>query len=999
MRFKFFHSLLPTNVFSRTELVSYYCTASRIGKDALRKWEGKELQGVPPDANTFITLLKACAPSPDLEEVRRIHAEATNCGCGDDVFLRTSLVDLYGKCGSIVDARNVFDSLCHRDVVSWNAMLAAYSQQGEAEKALDLYEQMQDGGVPVNGRTFVSTLQACGVLADKDTGGVEWNGQFMKAWALSKGRALHAEIWKKNYLLSVFIGSALIGMYGKCGSVADAAQVFDGMHVRNTVSWNAMLRVYVNQGQAMEALQLYHSMRQEGVSPTAQTFTSALQACGMCADQQRVHAAGSRQFGLFVTEGKVIHADAYSRGYSRVASFANTVISMYRKCGSILDAQHVFDEFVGRDSVSWNTLLAAYVDEGQAQMVLQLYKQMLVEGVDSDARTFTSVIQACQQLAEREEGCVVDGARTKVESISLGAALHAHVWWKGHRADGFIASTLISMYGKCRSLVSAQLVFAESCGRNVVVWTAMLAACIEHGEPEQALQLYEKMWEAGACPNERTFVCVLQAIGVLAEKEESEFLDGRSSREKWLGKGKAIHSEVRRLGCDSDVFVGNTLVSMYGKCESVADAEEMFHAVRRRNVISWTAMLAAYVQQGEAEKALQLYDKMGADGVSPDARAFVAVLVACGMLAEKHGEIVKDGRTEKLALLQKVQAVHCGAQKKGYVTDVFVGNSLICTYGKLGCTSDAKKVFQGLSRRDEVSWNAMLSAYTERSQWDMTLQLYRQMEDEDISPDDITIVYALQACSNTGSLGVCRQIDHAHVSSREKPSRVVVNTLIHAYGRCASMADAQAVFNKNNQMSQSDLVSWNALIAGYSRGGHTGASLQCYKDMQAAGVKPNGVTFLALLSACSHAGLVDQGLLFFESMQREHGISPEMEHYVGLVDLLGRAGHFLELEALLSGMPMQPNVAFWMCLLGACQKHGKVELGKLAFDCAVGVEPGRSAAYVIMRNIYADAGLVEHALRLNALRQAGCVKKVPGQSWIEHDSSVHTFTVGEALLA
>lgn len=198
------------------------------------------------------------------------------------------------------------------------------------------------------------------------------------------------------------------------------------------------------------------------------------------------------------------------------------------------------------------------------------------------------------------------------------------------------------------------------------------------------------------------------------------------------------------------------------------------------------------------------------------------------------------------------------------------------------------------------------------------------------------------------------------------------------------MVDAQAVFDA---LHKPDMVIWSTLIAGYCREGNSGAIFHKFEAMQLAGIKPDRVTFLSLLSACSHDGLVDKGIEYFELMSRDYGLSSEVKHFVSLFDLLGRAGDFRRLKGILSRMPVQPDVAVWLCLLAACRNHGNVEMGKFAYDCAVQLQPKEAAAYVLMSNIYADAGMFDSANQVDTSRQKVGAWENPGQSWLE----VHSF--------
>lgn len=663
-----------------------------------------------------------------------------------------------------------------------------------------------------------------------------------------------------------------------------------------------------------------------------------------------------------------------------------------------MDAQIVFRGSSQLGVVSRTTMLMAYAQQGQPEKALQLYVEMSEEGVALDKLTIMRVIQACGMLAGKEETVMVDGRATKVKALGKGRAVHAYARNRGYKADGFLGHTLISMYGKCESILDAQHVFDELSRRDVVSWTGLIAAYAssQQGLPEKAIQLYEQMQEQGVSPNDRTFVSVLQACATLAAKDDVAMGNRPCTGEvptKLMQRVKAIHAIACIRGYMSDVYVSSSLMSMYGKIGRVEDAVSVFERTPHRNLVSWNTMAAVYIQNGQAADSLQLYVRMQEEGVTPDSWTFVSALQACGNLSKIENDM-PDGQ---LKPLEQGKAIHLDAQRKGCNRQLFVGNSLICMYAKCGSIEDARKVFDGMSKhkRDVVSWNTMLSAYVEQGQEEAALQLFREMSAEKgLEPDEITLTSALQACSRRGSLEVCRQIHGlAAAPTRSHWSSCLANTLIHAYARCASMPDAQSVFDT---LPQPDVVAWTTLIAGYARQGDSTASLRCFHQMQLAGVKPNGATFLAVLCACSHAGLVDRGVEYLESMTRDHGIDPEMEHFVSMVDLLGRAGRFDAVETLMATMRKQPSLAFWLCLLGACRKHRKMVLGKRAFRQAVQLQPRQSAAYVLMCNMYADAGLWECVEEVEAVeKKIGAWTKPPGQSWVEHGQEVQSFVAGD----
>lgn len=843
--------------------------------------------------------------------------------------------------------------------------LVSICEKGRLDNALDILRCLDQQGVAPSAEVYTLLLRLCS-----------------RRKALGPAKQVRAYIVKHGLEQNKRLSEEVVSSLVNCGGLEEAAQVFSRMPHRSVFSWTSIISGYSKAGKVGEALRLYQLMQGEGFRPSKYTIVSLLKACGITADLQ---------------EGKRIHTDAKTYRCENDLFVATSLIDMYAKCRSIVNARAVFDRLSTRDVVSWNAMLAAYAQTGEPEIVLELYEQMLKDGVTPDSWTYVSLLQSSALLAEKESFFGVHSQMIKLYSIAKGKAVHVAAFVKGYHYDVFVGNTLISMYARCGSVVDAQIVFDGLHERDVVSWTAMLDTYAQQGKADKALKLYRHMREEGVIPDVRMFVVMLQACVTCAEREVGISMDGVSIKIRSLWIGKALHSEVKRSKFDSDGIVGCTLLSTYGKCGSMKDAENVLSGLSEHDVVPWNAMLVAYLETGQPAKTLCVYEQMLHNGITPNDRSFVSVLQACGALAEEEEDVVVDGEFLKVMSLERGKAVHGEAHKQGFDLDMFVGNTLVSMFGKCGSLTDAQGVFERLSKQDVVSWNVMLEAYAQRGEEEKALQLYDRMLEEGVNPDETTVVCLLQTCSKTGSLGLCRQI-HDIAFARNGLSLPLANTLIHAYGRCSSMADAEIVFDA---LPQPDVVSWTALIAGYAREGNFAATLHCYRRMLQEGVKPDGVTFLSLLAACSHAGLVDKGFEYFKSMSKDYGITPRIEHYASMVDLLGRAGNFRSIKKLLRTMPVEPDLEMWSSLLSACRKHGNVPLGKQAFDCAVRLQPGYAAAYVMMANIYLDAGMRDEAKVVNEMRQKGGARKKvePGQSWLEHDDNVLTFEIGGCKLS
>lgn len=1097
--------LLQPSALSYNSVISAY-SAGGQAQEVVRFYRRMQAEGVRPNKSIFFSVVKACSCLVDLAQGRRVHADIVERGYGSDAYLVTSLVDMYAKCGSILEARHVFDSLCDRSVVSWNAMISGYAHHQEPEEALNLYDTMLREGHDPDSWTFVGALKACSCLAVREAG-ILVNGQLVKQKSHRRGRIAHDELVKRGFAFEPNVVGTLIHMYAKCGSMVDAQAVFDSLPKRNMLSWNAIIGSYVQQGHAEKALHLYSEMMQEGVAPNSWTFVSALKACSMLAEVETT--SGSFQKLGCLNKGKAIHQQVMTSVHGSDVFISNTLVHMYAKCGSITDARRVFDTLSDRDAVSWNAMIAGYAEADQALVAMQMYEDMKREGVVPDNRTFIGVLKACSFLADMEKATVINDLPVKFDSLRRLRRIHDEINQRGCGADIYLATRLVDMYAKCGSIVDAQHVFESLSNRNGAVWNALIGgyAALEQGETalklycqmmeaaevpnswifvsvlkacgglaakehgaivyghlikvaslqmcrsihaevcekgceshlfvgaalvdvyaacgsiadarhvfdsmvdqnvvswstiiaryadqaqgEEALQLYAHMQDEGIEPNQRTYASVLSALGSLAAEEKEISFLGRSMKLQTLQRGKCIHCAVIEGGFESDVFVSNGLVHMYAKCGSIEDATRVFELLSQRDAVAWNAMILGYAEQLQGEKALLLYAQMQEEGITTNNWIYVSMLKACSCLADVEGDTSLDGGTIKVRCLHKGKTIHAELVETGYGSDVFIGNTLVYLYAKCGSLGDARAVFEALPKRDVVSWNCLISGYSAQGEGERAMQLYPQMLEEGVLPDESTFLCILKACSNIGALNMCTWIHEDIAGDEAKWSPSVRNNLIHAYGKCGNMVKAKGVFDMSPHR---DVVSWNSLMAGYARQGECERTLQCYNEMQQAGIKPDTVTFLCILTACSHAGMVDRGLQFFVSMARDHGLSATWQHYACIVDLLSRAGLLEEAEdLLLHNMPMQPDLAMWLSLLNACRKYGSVQLGRRAFDRAVALDPTHRAAYILMSNIYAHAGMQEEAIMIEGLKGAAGALERPGQSWVEHGDNVQVFEAG-----
>lgn len=838
------------------------------------------------------------------------------------------------------------------------AAISVLCDAGHLHKAMELLDQQ---GFPLPQGIYWSLLKLCN-----------------QRKSLHYAKHVHAHMHNHLALHSMppTIYEYLILTFVKCGDLESALQVFCTLPHRTVFAWTAVISGYTESGEGEIALRVYARMLEECVHPNEYTYVSLLKACGNIPNLQM---------------GKTLHAHAWSDGLHSHVIITSSLVSMYGKGGAVADAEKTFFASPQHDVVSWTSMLSVFVEQGLIKEAISLYKQMQKQDVTPNEWTVSACLQGCSILTENKETSVLEGKPGNMMPLEIGWMLHTDACYRGFDRQFFVGNSLIRMYGKCGCTSEAEIMFGSLSDRNVVSWTSLLSLYVEQGEAEKALKVYRQMQESDINPDKLAFVIILQACCIYAALEGNNLYHAQSLSVLLLEIGQALHADARRKCLDSDAFVGNTLVHLFVRCGKYIEAEAVFAELCQRDVVSWTVMLRAYIEQGQARKALQLYQQMQKEGVSPDERTFVNVLQACCKFSNEESEVEES--VIQVAL-EMGKALHSDALERGFDHSMYFGSILVNLYGQCGSISEAEYSFKRLSQPDAIAHSAMLSAYVEENQGENALQLYKQMLTQGVNIDDATQGCMLRSCSTTGSLEDCRHLHHSILWTMDNLNPLLATGLIHAYASCASSSDAEAMLNS---LLASDVVSWNALMAGFVQAGDYDVAFQKFEDMLAAGVNPNEVTFLPLLSACCQIGLTQKGVKYFESMSEVYHVTPKIHHYGSIIDLLGRAGDFNRIEELLSTMQMQPDLAMWLGLLGACRVHGNVDLGKLSYDHAVRIQPKQAAAYVLMSNMYVDAGMQDQASEVDLFRQKACAWKKPGKSWILVNERIHTFVVKESL--
>ncbi|CAN6455839.1 unnamed protein product [Victoria cruziana] len=461
--------------------------------------------------------------------------------------------------------------------------------------------------------------------------------------------------------------------------------------------------------------------------------------------------------------------------------------------------------------------------------------------------------------------------------------------------------------------------------------------------------------------------------GRLLSQQTYESLILACTRRKALRLGRVVHRHLIDQGFSQDTFLATKLINMYSACESINEARLVFNAVEKPSIFLYNALIRAFALVGHFDESLTVFRRLVEDAaVDIDRFTYSYVLKACCA-------------SELLGLGKQI---HCHILRRGFETDVYITTTVVDMYAKCRCIKYARRVFVEMPEKNVVSWSAMIASHVKHGRVQDALEIFREMMDAGISPNSVTLVSVVQGFGTLAALGQGRTA-HAFVLRRGLDSILSVrNSLVAMYAKCGALIDAEKVFEG---MPKRDTVSWNSMIAGYGVNGLAAKAIGVFEEMIQARVPPSEVTFLSLLSACSHVGLVEESLRYFESMEKQYDISPSVEHYACMVDVLGRAGRLVEAAKLIDRMPSEPGATVWGALLGACRLHGCVELGERATQFLFELEPLSAGNYVLLAEIYAKARRWEDVARVKAMVEGRGLQKVSGCSWIEVRKRIYSF--------
>lgn len=761
-------------------------------------------------------LIQACGRHKEINIGREVHEMVSNSkNFSSDFVLNTRLITMYSMCGSPSDSRSLFDKLQRKNLFLWNAIISGYTRNELYDNAISMFHELISiTEFKPDNFTLPCVLKACGALSD-----------------LEKGKCLQGMAVKMDLISDVFVGNALISMFGKCGVIKESIKVFENMTERNLVSWNSIICAFSENRFFSESFDVFKSMltSEQGFVPDVATLVTLLPVCSTEGE---------------IEIGKVIHGFSVKVGLSKELTVSNALIDMYSKCGFLSEARILFDFYENKNHVTWNSMIGGYSREGDISETFNLLAKMQIEEkMKVNDVTILNVLPVCLG---------------KTELLPL-KELQCYSLRHGFYYDELVSNAFISGYAKCSLLSSAENVFYGMPNKTVNSWNAIIGGYAQNGDPNKALDFYYQLNASGLNPDWFTIGSLLLACAHL----------------KSILHGKQIHAFAIRNGLENDSFIDNSLLSLYIRCGNSLSARALFNEMGKKNVVSWNSMISGYLQNGQPNEALNLFRHMIVDGFYPSEIAIMAVLGACSHLSS-----LRIGKES-----------HCFALKSKLIEDVFVGCSVIDMYAKSGCIQKSQIVFNALKNKD--------------------------------------------------------------------------------------------------------VASWSVLIAGYGIHGQGKQAIELYEKMQNHGLKPDNFTFIGLLMACSHSGLIKEGLDYFDQMKNLHNIEPKLEHYACVADMLGRVGRLEEALELVNEMPEKPDAGIWSSLLSSCRIYNDFELGEKVAEKLLEVETNRAENYVSVSNLFAKSGKWDKVRWVRGKMNEIGLQKDAGCSWIEIGGKMYNFFVGD----
>ncbi|XP_056682574.1 putative pentatricopeptide repeat-containing protein At5g08490 isoform X2 [Spinacia oleracea] len=727
------------------------------------------------------------------------------------------------------------------DFKAWCELIRAQSISGRHDEVLSLFVSKLRApfGYKPDHLVLQTVLKSCAILP-----------------SLNVGRALHSVVVKLGHLSCLSVSKRLLNVYAKGKAFNDCKKLFDQMPKYDTVVWNIVLAGLagsrVHDQEVMRLVHSMHTCQETELSPVSIAIILPV-----CARLRSLNA------------GKSIHSCAIKSGLASETLVGNSLVSMYAKCGLVHDCAYAsFCEINDKDVISWNALIAGFSESGFCNDAYVFFRHMLLGPVAPNYATLASILPVCATL-DRDI------------AHNLGRELHAYALRHSElQKDVFVVNALMSFYLRMGVLEGAEALFAGMTSRDLVSWNVIIAGYASNNVYSKAVHLFHNLVsEKMLKPNSVTLISVLPACGHLQNVQMVKQIHG------YIFQFPALYA---------DTAVNNALISSYAKCGDLDSSFRTFRIISQKDLISWNSMLDAFAESGWESRLVNLLHQMFEEDFGPDSITILTLIRFYGSVSR----------------LYKIREVHgyllraCLCQN---TTQPTLGNALLDAYAKCGYMDYARKIsgillsegrlkwdaakpgsvsFECVSQNDLMTSNLLIRAYVENNCLEQAVALLSELQVKGVKPDATTIMSILPMCAKMASAHLLRQC-HGYMIRARIDDVQLGGTMIDLYSKCGSLSLANKLFWSS---SHKDLVMITALIGGYAMHGLGKEALVLFSHMLVLGMKPDHIALTAILSACSHAGLVDEGLKIFHSIEKVYGVKPTMEQYGCVVDLLARRG-------------------------------------------------------------------------------------------------------------
>lgn len=643
-------------------------------------------------------------------------------------------------------------------------------------------------------------------------------------------------------------------------------------------------------------------------------------------------------------QGISIHASVVKKGYESYTSISNSIVSLYVKCNMLGSALGAFKCLTIKDSVSWNTVIHGLLDNGVSNVGLRYFVEGRCFGFQPNVSIFVLVLQACW----------------KQEAYHQGMCIHGLILRGGYINNLPIQNSLLCMYARFHDVKYAEKLFEEMCEKDVISWSLLVSAYAQSGQAVSAMRLFKEMVSLGdSCILDGVMmVGVVQTYGLAAD----------------LRQARSIHCHVIRRGFMADVFVGNTLIDMYSKCTDIDSAHLSFDEILKKNVVTWNTMLTGLINNQQYSRALHLYTSM----TSTTADMAVDEVTLVNLLR----------LSRSMEHLMWCRSIHSILIRKSIMSNLMASNTLLDGYAKCGRMDLSSKLFERMDEKNLVSWTTMVAGYTHcNMSRDAVTTFTHMLVSSQERPNTATILSLVEACSmSTTCLNQAKTAHNVALRNELSNDLEIGTALVDMYGKIGEVSTSRKIFDA---LTEKNVVSWTAMIGAYGTNGYAKEAVTLFHEMKStANVKPNRVTMLSVLTACSHGRLVEDGLSCFRYMLEKQSLHPCEEHYSCMVDLLARAGDLESaMEVIQSTLNNNCGASAWGAWLSASRRNYACdEMVEQVASQLINLEPLSSSSYVLARNALAlanNGGVCkeeQNKLRL-AMKESG-VKTVHGYSLV-----------------